>query len=147
MANGLYSERVMKHFRKPHNLGKMKDPDGVGKIGNRRCGDVMWIYIRVKADRIADIRFQTLGCAAAIASSSIMTDMAKGKTLEEAIKITSRSLAGELGGLPPVKLHCSVLAADALGEAIYDYYKKQKKPIPKGLQKRHDTLKERGESH
>lgn len=143
----MYSESVMEHFKNPHNVGKIEDADGVGKIGNRRCGDVMHLYIRVRDNRISDIRFQTMGCAAAIATSSMLTDMAKGKTLEEALKITSSSLAEELGGLPPVKLHCSVLAADALAEAIYDYCKRHRKPIPKGLQERHESLAKRGEEH
>jgi nitrogen fixation NifU-like protein len=143
----MYSEKVMEHFKHPKNHGVIKGADGIGKIGNRRCGDVMWIYIKVEGNRIADIKFKTMGCAAAIASSSILTEAAKGKTLEEAARITSKGLAEELGGLPPVKLHCSVLAADALAEAIYDYYKKEKKPVPKDLQRRHDTLKKRGEEH
>ncbi len=143
----MYSEKVMEHFKNPRNHGKMDNPDGVGKIGNRRCGDVMWLFIKVKDNRISDIKFQTMGCAAAIASSSMMTEMVKGKALEEVLDITSKDLADELEGLPPVKLHCSVLAADALAEAIYDYYKRQGKTIPKELQERHDTLKKRGEEH
>lgn len=144
----MYSDRVMEHFRNPHNVGEIKDADGVGRIGNRRCGDVMWLYIKVKGGRIADIRFKTMGCAAAIATSSILTDMAKGKTVEEVLEITSKGLADELGGLPTVKLHCSVLAADALVEAIYDYYKRSGKEMPNGLEeKRQGALKRRGESH
>jgi len=143
MIMAQYSDTVMEHFKNPHNVGEIKDADGIGKIGNRRCGDVMWLYIRVEGGRIADIRFKTMGCAAAIATSSMLTDMAKGKTLEEALKITSKGLAEELGGLPPVKLHCSILAADALAEAVYDYYRRCGKPVPKGLQERRDSLKKR----
>jgi len=120
----MYSEKVMNLFRKPHNYGRMKNPDGVGKAGNPICGDVMFLYIRVKNNLIKDIKFETFGCAAAIATSSMITDLAKGKTLEEAMKITKEDVAKEVGGLPPIKQHCSNLAADALHEAIKDYKKK-----------------------
>jgi nitrogen fixation NifU-like protein len=123
----MYSEKVMELFKKPHNLGRMKNPDGVGKVGNPLCGDVMYIYIKVKDNILKDIKFETFGCAAAIATSSMITDLAKGKTLEEALKITRENVAQEVGGLPPIKLHCSNLAADALHEAIKDYLKKKGK--------------------
>jgi nitrogen fixation NifU-like protein len=121
-----YTDKVMKHMEDPHNVGKIDDADGVGKVGNPVCGDVMSIYIKVKGDKIVDIKFKTYGCGAAIATSSMLTDMVKGKTLAEAEKITKTQLAGELGSLPPVKLHCSVLAVDALHEAIKDYRSKKK---------------------
>ena len=123
----MYSEKVMELFRKPHNLGRMKNPDGIGKVGNPICGDVMYIYIKVKDNIIKDVKFETFGCAAAIATSSMITDMARGKTLEEALKIGRQNVADEVGGLPPLKLHCSNLAADALHEAIKDYKKKKGK--------------------
>jgi nitrogen fixation NifU-like protein len=122
----MYTEKVMEHFRNPRNMGEIPDADGVGTVGNPVCGDLMTIYITVKDDRIEDIKFKTFGCGAAIATSSMTTEIAKGKTLEEAMKITRASVADSLGGLPPVKMHCSNLAADALHAAIEDYYKKQK---------------------
>jgi len=122
----MYSERVMEHFRNPHNVGELEDPDGVGEVGNPQCGDVMKIGIRVKDERIEDIRFQTLGCAAAIATSSMITEMAKGMTLEAAMKISRNDVAEALDGLPANKMHCSNLAADALKEAIKNYRTKQK---------------------
>jgi len=124
----MYSQKVMEHFRNPHNVGELEDPDGVGQVGNPQCGDVMRIGIKVHEDRIADIRFQTLGCAAAIATSSMVTDLAKGKTLDEAAKISRDDVAQELDGLPANKMHCSNLAADALREAIKDYRERQGKP-------------------
>ncbi|HVP40969.1 MAG TPA: Fe-S cluster assembly scaffold protein NifU [Candidatus Krumholzibacteriaceae bacterium] len=122
----MYTEKVMEHFRNPHNMGEIPDADGVGTVGNPVCGDLMTIYIKVKDNRIEDIKFKTFGCGAAVATSSMVTDLAKGKTLEEAIKITRGDVANELGGLPPIKMHCSNLAADALHAAIEDYQKKQK---------------------
>lgn len=116
-----YSEKVMKHFAEPHNVGTIENPDGVGKVGNPVCGDIMEIQIKVKDDTIDDIKFRTFGCGAAIATSSMVTDLAKGKTLDEAMAITRNDVAQELDGLPPVKMHCSNLAADALHEAIKDY--------------------------
>lgn len=123
----MYSEKVMEHFRNPRNIGEIKDADGVGTVGNPVCGDLMTIYIKVKDNRIDDIKFKTFGCAAAIATSSMITELAKGKTLDEAMKITRDNVADELDGLPVIKLHCSNLAADALHEAIKDYKKKMKK--------------------
>jgi nitrogen fixation NifU-like protein len=122
----MYTEKVMEHFRNPHNMGEIPNADGVGTVGNPVCGDMMTIYIKVKDDHIEDIKFKTFGCGAAVATSSMVTDLAKGKTLEEAMKITRGDVADELGGLPPIKMHCSNLAADALHVAIDDYYKKQK---------------------
>ena len=122
----MYTEKVMDHFRNPRNMGEIPDADGVGTVGNPVCGDLMTIYIKVKDNRIEQIKFKTFGCGAAVATSSMVTEIALGKTLEEAMKITRASVADSLGGLPPVKMHCSNLAADALHAAIEDYYKKQK---------------------
>ncbi|GAB4274609.1 MAG: Fe-S cluster assembly scaffold protein NifU [Coriobacteriia bacterium] len=121
----MYSEKVMEHFRNPRNVGIIEDPDGVGEVGNPVCGDMMKITISVEDDRIADIRFQTLGCGAAIATSSIVTEMAKGMTLDEAARITKQDVADSLGGLPPAKMHCSVLATEGLRKAIEDYRSRQ----------------------
>jgi len=120
----VYSEKVLEHFRNPRNVGVIEDADGVGTVGNPVCGDLMTMYIKVEDDRIVDIKFQTFGCGAAIATSSMATELAKGKTLEEALKITKQTVAEALGGLPPQKMHCSNLAADALKRAIADYLKK-----------------------
>lgn len=123
----MYSEKVMEHFRNPRNMGEIEDADGVGTVGNPVCGDMMTIYIKVKDDRISDIKFKTFGCGAAIATSSMITELAKGKTLEEGLKITRSDVADSLGGLPPIKMHCSNLAADALHAAIKDYLKKRER--------------------
>jgi nitrogen fixation NifU-like protein len=122
----MYSEKVMEHFKKPQNMGEIPDADGVGSVGNPTCGDLMTMYIKVKENRIEDVKFKTYGCGAAIATSSMTTELAKGKTIDEAMKITRASVAESLGGLPPVKMHCSNLAADALHAAIEDYKQKQK---------------------
>jgi len=122
----MYSDKVLDHFRNPRNVGEIEDADGVGSVGNPVCGDMMSIYIKVKDDKIDDIKFRTFGCGAAIATTSMTTELAKGKSLDEAIKITRQDVADELGGLPPVKMHCSNLAADALHEAIEDYRGKKK---------------------
>jgi nitrogen fixation NifU-like protein len=121
----LYSEKVLDHFKNPRNVGEIKDADGVGSVGNPVCGDMMTMYIKVKDDKIEDVKFKTYGCGAAIATSSMTTELAKGKTLEEAEHISRQSVADALDGLPPVKMHCSNLAADALHEAIKDYRKKE----------------------
>ena len=120
-----YSEKVIDHFQNPRNVGEIADADGVGEIGNPVCGDMMSFYIKVKDDKIDDVKFKTFGCGAAIAVSSMVSEMAKGKTLDEALQITNASVAKELGGLPPNKMHCSNLGADALHKAIEDYKKKQ----------------------
>ena len=121
----MYSEKVMDHFRNPRNVGEISNADGIGTVGNPVCGDMMSIYIKVKDNHLTDIKFKTFGCGAAVATSSMITELAKGKSLDEAMKITRGDVAESLGGLPPVKMHCSNLAADALHEAIKDYRKKQ----------------------
>jgi len=121
----MYSEKVMEHFANPHNVGEIPNADGIGKVGNPQCGDVMWLYIKVKDNIITDIKFKTFGCGAAIATSSMITELARGKTLEEAKKISRQDVADSLDGLPPTKMHCSNLASDALREAIKDYEAKQ----------------------
>ena len=124
MSNLDYTNKVLDYFRNPRNMGEMKDPDGIGKVGNAVCGDVMWIYLRIKNDIITDCKFKTFGCVAAIATSSALTELAKGKTLEEALKITNKDVAKELEALPPIKMHCSLLAEEGLRAAIEDYRKK-----------------------
>ncbi len=122
----MYNEKVMDHFQNPRNVGEIEDASGVGEVGNMKCGDIMKIFIKVEDNIIKDIKFLTFGCGAAIASSSVLTEMVKGKTLEEALAVTNKDVAEELGGLPPAKLHCSNLAADALHNAIENY--KHKSP-------------------
>ena len=126
-VEALYSEKVMDHFHNPRNVGKMEDYDGVGTVGNPVCGDVMKLYIKVKDDRIDDAKFQTFGCGAAIATSSMVTELVKGKTVDEAVGLSNKEVADALDGLPPVKMHCSMLAEDALKAAIDDYKEKQGK--------------------
>lgn len=121
----MYSEKVMDHFSNPRNVGEIEDADGVGEVGNPVCGDMMTIYIKVDDGKLTDIKFKTFGCGAAIATSSMITEMAMGMTIEEALEITRDSVADALDGLPPVKLHCSNLAADGLHAAIEDYLKKK----------------------
>jgi len=124
MAQIGYSKKVMEHFMNPRNVGTIENPDGYGKVGNPVCGDLMEMYITVKDDVITDMKFQTFGCGSAIATSSMVTEMAKGMHVDEAMKITRNDVADELDGLPPKKMHCSNLAADALHEAIKDYKEK-----------------------
>jgi nitrogen fixation NifU-like protein len=121
----MYTDKVLDHFRNPRNMGEIPDADGVGTVGNPVCGDLMTIYIKVNNDRIEDIKFKTFGCGAAIATSSMITELARGKTLDEALKISRGDVADNLGGLPPIKMHCSNLAADGLHAAIQDYLKKR----------------------
>ncbi|MBU3942851.1 iron-sulfur cluster assembly scaffold protein [Patescibacteria group bacterium] len=137
---GSYSAKVIEHFQNPHNYGKIDNADGVGEVGNVKCGDVMHLYIKVKDNVIKDIKYETFGCVAAIATSSVVTDLAKGKKISEILKMTNHSILKELGGLPPIKVHCSLLAVDALNEAIYDYYQKIKKPIPQALEEKHKMI-------
>jgi len=125
MATQSYSEKVMEHFMHPRNVGQIENPDGVGHVGNPICGDIMELYIKVKENVIVDAKFKTFGCGAAIATSSMITELVKGKTIEEALKISNKTVAEALEGLPPVKMHCSMLAEDALKSAIEDYLKKK----------------------
>jgi len=134
MAN-MYSKIVLDHFKNPRNVGEIENPDGVGSAGNPVCGDMMEVYIKVKDEMIEDIKFKTFGCGAAIASSSMVTELAKGKGLNEALEITHKSVADALGGLPKNKLHCSNLGADALHMAIVDYYRKREGKIPKKVKR------------
>jgi len=150
ICGGLYTEKVLKTFKNPHNYGKIKNASGIGKVGNITCGDVMWLYIKVAQNKkgedfIKDIKFETFGCVAAISTSSIITDLVKGKTVAEALKITKDNIIEELGGLPKIKYHCSVLAVDALVEAVYDYFSKTKQKISADLRKRHDIIKKSSE--
>lgn len=123
----LYSKKVMEHFQHPRNVGEINNPDGVGHVGNPICGDIMELYIKVKDNKIVDAKFKTFGCGAAIATSSMITEMVKGKTIEEALRISNRTVAEALDGLPPIKMHCSVLAKEALKTAIDDYLAKKGK--------------------
>ena len=141
----MYNKKVLQHFKSPHNFGKIKNPDGIGKVGNLICGDVLWLYIKIENNKkgeeiIKDIKFETYGCVAALASSSIVTDLAKGKTIKQALKINQKEMITSLGGLPPVKIHCSILAVDALLEAIYNYLIKNKKIISEELEKHHKRI-------
>ncbi|HAX62306.1 MAG TPA: Fe-S cluster assembly scaffold protein NifU [Elusimicrobia bacterium] len=126
-----YSSKVMEHFNNPRNVGEIADADGVGNVGNPVCGDIMRLYIKVKDGIIVDAKFKTFGCGAAIATSSMVTEMVKGKSVDEALKISNRAVAEALGGLPPVKMHCSVLAEEALRAAVDDYYKNHPEQKPK----------------
>ena len=118
----LYTETVMDHFMHPRNVGEIENADGVGQVGNAKCGDIMKIYLKINGDKIDDVKFETFGCGSAIASSSIATEVIKGKTIDDALKITNKDVVDALGGLPAYKLHCSVLAAEAFKSAIKDYY-------------------------
>jgi nitrogen fixation NifU-like protein len=120
----LYSEKVMDHFRNPRNVGKLDDADGVGEVGNAKCGDIMKIYIKVEDNIISDVKFNTFGCGSAIASSSMATEMIKGKSIDEALTLSNRAVVEALDGLPPHKVHCSVLAEEAVRAAVKDYYDK-----------------------
>lgn len=122
----MYSDKVMDHFTNPRNVGEIENASGVGEVGNAKCGDIMKIYLDIEDNRIKDVKFKTFGCGAAIATSSMVTELVMGKTLEEALAITNEAVADALDGLPPVKMHCSNLAADAMHAAIQDYLNKQK---------------------
>ena len=146
----LYTKKAIEHFKNPHNYGKLKNPDGVGKVGNMVCGDVMHLYIKISQNKkgqdiIKNIKFETYGCLAAIATSSVITDLVKGKTIEQALEVDRDKVVKTLGGLPIVKVHCSVLAVDALFDAIYDYLTKNKKPIPEVLEKRRKRIEKEKE--
>jgi len=141
-----YSKEIIKHFKNPKNMGRIKNASGIGEAGNLICGDVMRLYLKVGENKkgekiIKDIKFETFGCIVAISNSSMLTTMVKSKTLEEALRTTKDSLIKKLGKpLPPIKLHCSILAVDALHEAIYDYYLKNKLPIPEKLKEEHERI-------
>ena len=120
----MYSEKVMEHFKNPRNVGEIENADGIGEVGNPRCGDIMKMYLKIEDGIIVDVKFKTFGCGSAIASSSMATEMVKGKTIEEAMAVTNKAVAGALDGLPPVKMHCSVLAEQAIKSALLDYSKK-----------------------
>lgn len=120
-----YSEKVLEHFANPHNVGEIENADGIGEVGNAKCGDIMKMYLKIDNEIITDVKFKTFGCGAAIATSSIATDMIKEKPLSEALKLTNKAVVEALDGLPAVKLHCSVLAEEAVKSAVADYYRKQ----------------------
>lgn len=120
----MYSEKVMEHFTQPRNVGEIENADGVGEVGNAKCGDIMRMYLKIDGDVITDVKFKTFGCGSAIASSSMATELIKGKTLKEAMELTNKAVADALDGLPPVKMHCSVLAEQAIKSALVDYSRK-----------------------
>lgn len=124
----LYTETVMDHFTHPRNVGEIPDADGVGEVGNAKCGDIMKMYLKIKDDRIEDVKFETFGCGSAIASSSMATELIKGKTIEEALAVTNKQVVNALGGLPAYKLHCSVLAEESIKAAVKDYYDRNNIP-------------------
>ena len=121
----MYSEKVLDHFTNPRNVGEIPDADGVGEVGNAKCGDIMKMYLKIQGDTITDVKFKTFGCGAAIATSSMATELIKGKTIEDALKLTNKAVMEALDGLPPVKVHCSVLAEQAVRAALSDYYTRQ----------------------
>ena len=121
----MYSEKVMDHFNNPRNVGEIENASGVGTVGNAKCGDIMKMYLKIKDDRIEDAKFETFGCGSAIASSSMATELIKGKTVDEALKLTNKAVVEALEGLPPIKVHCSVLAEQAVKAALSDYYRRQ----------------------
>jgi nitrogen fixation NifU-like protein len=123
----LYSEKVMDHFKNPRNLGSIENADGIGEVGNAKCGDIMKIYLKIDNEIITDVKFETFGCASAIASSSMATELIKGKPVSEALELTNKAVAEALDGLPPHKMHCSVLAEEAINDAIKDYLSKKEK--------------------
>lgn len=129
-----YSEKVRDHFANPRNVGKMENADGIGEVGNAVCGDIMKIYLKIDHDVITDVKFNTFGCGAAIATSSIATEMIKGKPVDEALNLTNKAVVEALGGLPAVKVHCSVLAEEAVKAALADYYTKKGLPVPEACQ-------------
>ena len=133
-----YSEKVMDHFTNPRNVGEIENADGVGVVGNAKCGDIMKMYLKIEDDVITDCKFKTFGCGAAIATSSMATELVKGHTVEEALKLTNSAVVEALEGLPPVKVHCSVLAEEAVRSAIADYYKRVGRPIDFEVPEDHD---------
>lgn len=145
----IYSKEVMSHFKNPKNVGRIKNADALGKVGNLKCGDIMYLYLKVGKNKkgqeiIKDIKFETFGCTVAIANTSLLTTMVKGKTLETALKITKNDLVKKFKNVPIVKVHCSLLAVDALSEAVYNYYNKQKKKISSKLEEKHQKAERIG---
>ena len=145
----LYSKEVLKHFRSPQNVGKIKNPDALGKVGNLTCGDVMYLYLKIGKNKsgkeiIKDIKFETFGCTVAIANTSLLTTMVKGKTLETALKVTKDDLVKKFKNVPLIKVHCSLLAIDALSEAIYDYFKKKGRKITSEFEAKHKRAEKVG---
>lgn len=141
----MYTQKVLEHFRNPHNFGSMDNPSAIGEVGNLACGDVMKLYLKIAKNKngqdfIQDVKFETLGCAAAIATSSVITDLAKNKTLIDALKIKNEDIIKALDDLPTIKIHCSLLAADALAEVIYNYYIQTNQPISDELTKLHQRI-------
>lgn len=126
----IYSDKVMEHFTNPRNVGEIADANGVGEVGNPQCGDIMKMYLKIEDDIIVDVKFKTFGCGSAIATSSIATEMVKGKSINEALKLTNKAVVEALDGLPPVKIHCSVLAEQAIKAALFNYYVNVQKPVP-----------------
>ena len=140
-----YSDRVMDIFKHPKNMGEIKGADAVGKVGNPACGDMMWMYLKIGRNEkgeeiIKDVKVKTFGCVAAISTSSVLTEMIKGKTLSEAMKVTKQDIVDVLEGLPKQKIHCSILAIDALKEAVYDYYSRNNMPVPEEIRKVHERV-------
>ena len=133
-----YSEKVMDHFTNPRNVGEIENADGVGVVGNAKCGDIMKMYLKIEDDVITDCKFKTFGCGAAIATSSMATELIKGRTIDEALKLTNQVVVEALEGLPPVKVHCSVLAEEAVKTALADYYKKIGRPVDFEIEKSHE---------
>ena len=133
-----YSEKVMDHFTNPRNVGEIENADGVGVVGNAKCGDIMKMYLKIENDVITDCKFKTFGCGAAIATSSMATELIKGQKVEDALKLTNSAVVEALEGLPPIKVHCSVLAEEAIKTAVADYYKKIGKPVDFEIEKSHD---------
>lgn len=134
----MYTEKVMDHFDHPRNVGVLKEANGVGEVGNVKCGDIMRIYLKIKDEVIEEVSFKTFGCGAAIASSSMATELIKGKTVQEALALSNQEIVEALGGLPPVKIHCSVLAREAIHSAVADYYDRNNLPYPEGLALEHE---------
>ena len=144
-SNYGYTKKVMDVFMHPKNMGEIENPDAIGKVGNSSCGDLMWMFLRIENDKkgreiIKDVKVKTFGCVAAISTSSVLTEMIKGKPIEDAMTITKQDIVNVLDGLPGKKIHCSILAIDALKEAIFDFFTKKNRPIPSDLQKVHDRV-------
>ena len=129
----LYSKKVMDHFRNPRNVGRMENPDAVGEVGNAKCGDIMTIYLKIDGDVVTDVSFETFGCGSAIASSSMATELIKGKPIDQVLALTNAAVAEALDGLPAYKMHCSMLAEEAIKAALADYYRRQGRPVPESL--------------